>query len=157
MIRSIMAIAVLPMLAMSGIGYAQEKDTTIDDAKDVVTQPARDVGIEKEEVPPVLIAAAQAPYGRDGVRTCAQLTGAIRALTAELGPDYGDGSERKASVLKRGGSIAVNSFIPFRSLIREASGAASADREMAAAQRAGVARRGFLRGLYTQRGCRTGM
>jgi hypothetical protein len=38
-------------------------------------------------------------------------------------------------------------------VVREISGAAAADRELAAATQAGFARRGFLRGVHQTRGC----
>jgi len=48
----------------------------------------------------------------------------------------------------------VNSLIPLRGLVREVSGAAPADRRLEAAIDAGLARRGYLRGLAVSRGCR---
>ena len=48
----------------------------------------------------------------------------------------------------------VNSLIPFRGIVREVSGAAPAERRLAAAIDAGFARRGFLRGVLSARGCR---
>ena len=143
-------------LALTGTASAQ-RGSTVSDARQVVTQPGRDVGLERTKVPPVLAAAADDPYTRKGVATCAQLTRAIRALNRELGPDFGSDDGRKPSLLKRGGAAVVNTLLPFRGIVREVSGAASADRQLAAATQAGIARRGFLRGLYTQRGCRTGM
>jgi hypothetical protein len=48
----------------------------------------------------------------------------------------------------------VNSIIPFRGVVRELSGSAEADRRLQAATDAGIARRGFLRGVQRIRGCR---
>ena len=48
---------------------------------------------------------------------------------------------------------AVGSFIPFRSVLRELSGAADHKRDFEAAIYAGAVRRGFLKGLGQQRGC----
>ena len=45
-------------------------------------------------------------------------------------------------------------IVPVRGLVREVSGAASAQRELEAAIAAGFARRGFLRGVYQTRGCK---
>jgi len=47
-------------------------------AGDIVTQPVRDVGVAKRQIPPVLEAAAHDPYGLDGTKTCAQLTAGLR-------------------------------------------------------------------------------
>ena len=57
---------------------------------------------------------------------------------------------------KAGGTALVDSIIPFRGLVREVSGAASSERRVQIATYAGVARRGFLHGMYRARGCRTG-
>jgi hypothetical protein len=48
---------------------------------------------------------------------------------------------------------AVGSFIPFRSVLRELSGAADHQRAFQAAIYAGAVRRGFLKGLGQQQGC----
>ena len=52
------------------------------------------------------------------------------------------------------GRTVVNSLIPFRGLVREISGAAPAERRLNAAIQASFARRGFLRGVATGRGCK---
>ena len=52
------------------------------------------------------------------------------------------------------GSRQANSIIPFRSVIREISGAAAHDRRYNAAVYAGVVRRSFLKGIGQQRGCK---
>lgn len=142
---------------VGGAATAQERNSTVRDAQDVVTQPVRDVGIDKKDVPAALAEAADDPYSLDQSRTCAQLTNAIRALNEELGPDFGAEPGKKPSLLKAGSAAVVNTLIPFRGIVREVSGAASADRRLAAATQAGIARRGFLRGVYTARNCRTGM
>lgn len=144
-------------LAIAGTGLAVAQSSTMGDAKEVATQPARDVGIDKKNVPPVLAEAADDPYTLANVRTCGQITNAIRALNAELGPDFGAEPGKKPSLVKAGSAAVVNTLIPFRGIVREVSGAASADRRLAAATQAGIARRGFLRGTYTNRRCRTGM
>jgi len=147
-------------LALPAIAPAQDKpdgkqDTTIKDTREVVTQPVRDVGIDKQKVPGVLLDAQQAPYSLSGVGTCKALTGALDDLDRVLGPDFDSGAPgRKTSIAKAGGAAVVNSIIPFRGIVREVSGAAAADRRMQAATDAGVARRGFLRGLYLSRRCR---
>ena len=48
----------------------------------------------------------------------------------------------------------VGSFIPFRGLIREISGANSQERKIGTAIQAGIARRSFLKGVGQAKGCR---
>ena len=133
----------------------EKRKETIDDTKDVVSQPAKDVGIAKTKIPPSLVEASNAPYSLAGLRTCRQIADAVRVLDAALGPDYSAGGPNdKMSVGKAAGGAVVNSLIPFRGVVREVSGAAAADRRLAAATQAGFARRGFLRGVHLTRGCK---
>lgn len=136
-------------------GPAESKtDRTVEDTKDVLTQPARDVGVAKTKIPPSLQYAARATYSLDGLGSCKQIADEVRVLDAALGPDYTTGGPRDdTSTGKKVGGAVVNSLIPFRGLVREVSGAAAADRELAAATQAGFARRGFLRGVHVERGC----
>jgi hypothetical protein len=130
-------------------------------ATQIVTQPARDVGIQRTEIPPALERAAADPYTLDGVRTCTRVADAIIALSSVLGTDFDMPAEPQGSEAGRiaasGGRTIVNSVIPFRSLVRELSGAADQQRRLEAAVDAGIARRGFLRGLHRARGCRTSL
>jgi len=127
-------------------------------AGEIATQPARDVGAQKIDIPVLIQQAAAAPYALAGLRTCAQLNQAIFELNDVLGPDYAGPvtvHENKAGKLaEAGGKTIVNTIIPFRGLVREVSGAAPAERRLDAAIKAAIARRGFLRGVATARKCR---
>ncbi|MGN6819458.1 MAG: hypothetical protein ACTHJR_12380 [Sphingomonas sp.] len=132
----------------------EKRKATVEDTKDVISQPVKDVGIAKNKIPPSLVEAANAPYALDGLKTCQQLADAVRVLDAALGPDYSAGGPNdKVSLGKAAGGAVVNSLIPFRGVVREISGAAAADRRLAAATQTGFARRGFLRGVHQERGC----
>lgn len=132
----------------------EKRARTVDDAKDVISQPAKDVGVSKTKIPPSLLAASQDPYSLTGLDSCQRIADAARVLDAALGPDYTVGGPvDKTSTGKAVGGAVVNSLIPFRGVVREISGAAAADREFAAAAQAGFARRGFLRGVHQARGC----
>jgi hypothetical protein len=126
---------------------------------EIGSQPARDVGVMKREIPQILVKAKGDPYSLQGLKTCKQLTAEIADLNAVLGADYVAGAEAKENragkLAEAGGKTVINSIIPFRGLVREVSGAAPADRRMKAAQEAGYARRGFLRGVHANRGCRS--
>lgn len=126
-------------------------------AGEIVTQPVRDVGAEKIKVPPVLEKAVQDTYGLGGVNACDELAAAIAELNAVLGPDYTTPRSKKENragkFAEAGGQMVVNAIIPFRGLVREATGAAPAQRRLNAALDAGLARRGFLRGVHEARNC----
>jgi hypothetical protein len=129
-------------------------------AGEIVTQPARDIGVAKKEIPPALEKASEDPYDLKGLKSCKQLAHAVTELNEALGPDFVTGSEKKkdnraGKLAEAGGQTIVNSFIPFRGLVREITGAAPAQRRLNAAIDAGYARRGFLRGVHHMRNCKT--
>ena len=131
---------------------------TLNKAGEIATQPVRDVGINKRDIPEVLQRSADDPYAISTVRTCAQISSAMRELNEVLGPDYEPGrttrENRVGRLAEAGGKTVVNAFIPFRGLVREVTGAAPAERRYNAALDAGLVRRGFLRGLAVAKGCK---
>lgn len=135
----------------------KQEDETVKRAGEIATQPVRDVGLSKKKIPPILVSASAAPYARPTGR-CSSIMGEMVQLNAVLGPDFGQPVKKKGStggkIAAAGGETLVNTIIPFRGLVREVSGAASADRQLAAAVNAGVARRGYLRGVGQARGCK---
>ncbi|MGX7952339.1 hypothetical protein ACWPM1_07195 [Tsuneonella sp. HG249] len=124
------------------------------DAQDVAMTPVTDLNLKKDEIPSVLLAAGVDPYASTGIHKCADIAAALTPLDAALGPDMDvvqPDSERVSA-----GSVAksvVASFIPFRGVLRELSGAADHQREFQAAIYAGAIRRGFLKGLGQQMKC----
>ena len=123
-------------------------------AVDVVATPVSDLGLRNGKIPPVLEAAVASPYDMAGIRTCAQITTRVSELDAVLGPDR-DIPQDRAEKLSAGrvAQAAVGSFIPFRGIIREVSGANSHQRKVDDAVEAGTARRSFLKGYGQARGC----
>lgn len=128
-------------------------------ATEIGSQPVRDVGMSKREIPPILEKAYADPYSLKGLKTCKALASEVRALNGVLGPDYIVGNSyeenRAGKLAEAGGKTIINSIIPFRGLVREVTGAAPNDRRMNAAVDAGLARRGFLRGVHLKQGCKT--
>lgn len=124
-------------------------------AADVVTTPLSDLNLRKGEIPPLLIAAQARPYDLAGLKRCAQITGAVAELDALLGDDLDlPGEDGNQVTAGRVAKAAVASFIPFRGLIREVSGANAQERRLEQAITAGMARRSFLKGVGQARGCR---
>jgi hypothetical protein len=152
------ALALVLATAAGAAQPARQEGSTLDQAQDIATQPARDIGVERIRVPPLLAEARADPYSLTGLRTCRQLAEAIDALDEVLGPDFDSPSEaggtRAGRMAAAGGRAIVNSLIPFRGVVRELTGSAAADRRLNDAVDAGLARRGFLRGIRHQRGCR---
>ncbi len=129
-----------------------ERTTSV---KDAATTPLSDLNLKKDQIPPLLLGAQQRPYELTGLRTCPQIAAAVGELDAVLGADSDlPGEAREKVSAGRVAQAAVGSFIPFRGLIREISGANESERKMQSAIMAGLARRGFLKGYGQARGCR---
>lgn len=123
------------------------------------TAPLDDLNLRRQEVPEVLIAARRAPYAVEGLRRCATVIAQIDDLDEALGPDVdqpvaaaGTGDQAAGVALDMVRDTATD-FIPLRSWVRRLSGAAAHDREVQAAIRAGLVRRGFLKGIARERRC----
>ena len=109
--------------------------------------PATDLNLKKDEIPALLIAAQERPYALRGITTCQQIGAAVVELDAVLGEDIDlpQTNGRRTSPGRVAQSV-VGSFIPFRGIIREVSGANAHDRALQAAVLAGVARRVSISG-----------
>jgi hypothetical protein len=147
--------ATTPALAQSEPGPQRD---TMGTAGRIASQPFRDIGISKDKIPPILDEAVKSPYASPKSKRCTAIVSELNDLNAALGPDFSANEKAnrdKASQLAEiGGSMIVNSLIPLRGVVREVSGAAGADRRKAVAINAGLARRGYLRGLASTRGCK---
>lgn len=126
--------------------------------EDVVMSPLSDVNLHKKKVPAVLEAALVDPYDLTGIKTCAGYTTAIESLDASLGDDI-DIAREKSNDEKMGNSAGtivksvIGSFIPFRGILREISGANAQQRAWERALYAGSVRRAFLKGMGQSKGC----
>lgn len=136
----------------------QEDGTTLQKAGDIATQPARDVGVAKTKIPPVLSEAAKNPYAPPSGHKCAAILADMALLNEALGPDFSadekENENRAGKIAEAAGKMVVNSLIPFRGLVREITGSGPAERRLQAAIGAGLARRGYLRGLAASRRCK---
>lgn len=127
-------------------------------AEDIPMQPLRDLNIDSEDVPPLLLDIGNDPYATGGLVSCDHLEQAIADIDLMLGADIDDPQER--SDLQKGvnsaGRIAgsvVGGLIPFRGIVREISGAKGKERRLRVLVNAAMVRRGFLKGIGLARGC----
>lgn len=151
------ATVILATLAVSPVsGGEPEKPVTQKDvsAGDVVTTPVSDLNLKKGEIPPLLEAAILRPYSLRGLGNCRQIAVEVREFDKVLGEDLDlpQSSGQRPTPGRMAQSV-VGSFIPFRGVIREVSGASSRERGLQEAIMAGVARRSFLKGAGEARGC----
>lgn len=148
----LMGIALALVLAAPALAQVIQEDP---DASDVARTPLEDFNIDSDDLPPVLIEAAEDPYDTSELATCNGIRADIAALDQVLGPDFDLAVEEGNGGISRGrvAQSVVGSFIPFRGIVREVSGANERRRAFNLAVSAGMVRRGFLKGLGLQRGC----
>lgn len=155
--RALLTIGLCPWaLAVAMPAQAQERPVTDDrpDAEDVVTTPLADLNLSKDEIPELLQRAVARPYDLDGLGSCSALIDELAQIDLMLGDDFDLPSEASGGLSAGAvGQMAVGSLIPFRGLIRQLSGARRQQQRLETAIRAGMARRGFLKGIGAQRGC----
>lgn len=122
---------------------------------DAALTPLEDINIRKVEIPNIL-ENMESPYFAPIDATCSGLNLEIADYDRLLGPDFDavdeNGKPIETTALNAVSS-AVGGIIPFRGLVRAASGAASYDKKVERAYRKGVSRRGYLKGLAKAKGC----
>ena len=143
--------------ALPPASHAQQgapEDSTVKDTANSVTEP-----FDGKEVPAKLLAIQGDPYSLAGLGKCAAIIKEIGELNEVLGPDVNEqvdkdrARKREETAGRVAGSVA-GSIIPFRGLIGEVTGANAERRRYAFAVYAGTVRRGFLKGVGLQRGCK---
>lgn len=155
-VQAIMATGAAAVLAGAVLGapVAAQVNPDRPNAGDVALTPLDDLGVTSKDIPEVLLRAVLGPYSMEHMHTCNSMTAEIMRLDGVLGEDYDAYAEGKGGFdVGRAAQSLVGSIIPFRGVVREVTGAAGKDREMAAAITAGMVRRGFLKGIGMERGC----
>lgn len=153
-------------VASTGHETAQAIDaarvTTREGLPGAAAAPLEDLNIRRAEIPQILT-AIEYVYNAAPAPDCVDITREVARLDVALGRDYDvEADERGAG--RRGGEAAgdlvvdtirgvTTDFIPFRSIVREASGAAAFERRRSRAFAAGYARRAYLKGLALGQGC----
>lgn len=148
-----LALAALPAEAADPPKPASEGDKTIGGA---IAQPARDLNMLRDKIPPALTIAASAPYQPPA--DCQSADTEIATLTKALGqdidaPNTSNGDNPAEALLS--GAVRSTLSLPFRGVVRRLSGAEKRDQAFRAAVLAGMVRRGYLRGVRTQMNCET--
>ncbi|RYF97289.1 MAG: hypothetical protein EON94_15205 [Caulobacteraceae bacterium] len=130
---------------------------------DAAMAPLTDLNLRRTEVP-VLLDQIRSPYEPVPEVSCEAISRAVASLTAILGQDVDAPPRPDPSWEDQAGSGAagmtlnavsstMTDFIPFRSIVREATGASAHDRKLRAAYERGVTRRAYLKGVGAQLGC----
>ncbi|WP_188236123.1 hypothetical protein [Sphingopyxis sp. LK2115] len=150
-LTAICSAAAMPAHALQ---QGAPEDSTIEDAANKVTEP-----FDGKEVPPKLLEIQDAPYSLAGLGRCAAIIREVQELDAVLGPDVNEQvdksrAEKREETAGRVAGTVAGSIIPFRGLIGEITGANAERRRYALAVYAGTVRRGFLKGVGLERGCK---
>lgn len=155
--KIVLGLSVLALVGAASPALAQKgapEESTIKGTANSVTEP-----FDGKEVPEKLLAVQDAPYSLAGLGKCAAIIQEITELNAVLGPDINEIVDKSAAKKREetAGRVAGNvagSFIPFGGLIGEVTGANAERRRYATAIYAGTVRRGFLKGVGRERGCK---
>jgi len=142
---------------------AKDVNSVTDDQNfgEAVLSPLGDVNLRKQKIP-ALLSEMTSPYEPVRDKSCRGLHQQIVELNGVLGPDMdasryeskdakGKRKRRETSIDIVGG--AAGSLIPFRGVVRAATGATQYEKELRAEYRKGVARRAYLRGIYDTKRC----
>lgn len=126
-------------------------------ASEMAVSPLRDMNIWKDKIPPVLIEASQKPYELPRKATCRAIAGEVLGLDEALGPDVDMPPVPGGDSMTFGGvaQTLAQGLIPMRTWIRKLSGAEKNDAEVRRAIASGQIRRGFLKGVGLQKGCKS--
>jgi hypothetical protein len=145
----------------SGISTAVNK--TSEGLDDAAMAPLTDLNLRRTAIPAKLETIIS-PYEPLPTVTCASLAVEVIELTTILGADSDAPPAPEASLNQKAGegaadlalgsvASAATDFIPFRSIVREATGASAHERRLRAAYERGVTRRAYLKGVGAQMGC----
>ncbi|MCA8899949.1 MAG: hypothetical protein KDA53_01725 [Hyphomonas sp.] len=143
----------------AGSTYTQTRDGL----GDAALSPLEDLNLRRDEIPP-LLAAITTPYDLPEDLTCLDIERMLAQLDRVLGPDWDtpDPDERlRTEKLADGASEAAlgaiaseaRGFIPFRSLVRKATGAETHEKKYNQAYKKGAQRRAYLKGIGLAKGC----
>ena len=148
-------VAVATALMLGSPLAAQDRNVRdrTPDMREIAITPITDLNLAKDKIPVVLLEAVERPYVNEGLEKCEQLAIAIDELDQVLGADLDVVPDEGGMSVGRAAQSVIGSFIPFRGVIRQLSGAADHQRKFQAAIFAGAVRRGYLKGLGEQKGC----
>jgi hypothetical protein len=149
-----------PASSSEGVGRAMTR--TSEGLGDAALAPLTDLNLRRAPIPGRLeaIVSPYEPVAAD----CLAIAAEVGELTAILGPDIDVPDEDDDTLGERAGDTAadaalgsvesaVTGFIPYRSLLRQATGASAHERRLRAAYERGQQRRIFLKGVGQTLGC----
>ena len=130
---------------------------------DAALSPLEDLNLRRDQIPP-LLAEMKNPYELPANLSCEEIVSMLVPLNTVLGPDWdtSDPDERlntekladeAADAALGAVESGVTGWIPYRGLLREATGAAAHQRKYNQAYRIGAQRRTYLKGYGLAMNC----
>lgn len=143
----------------AGSAYTQTRDGFADAA----LSPLEDLNLRRDEIPPIL-KGVESPYDLPGDLTCKDIERLLKQLDLVLGSDWDTPvpderlrTEKLADSASEATLDAIASeargMIPFRGIIRKATGAESHQKKYNLAYKIGAQRRAYLKGMGLAKGC----
>lgn len=155
----------LRVMALLLLAACAAPDKMAKEVQHGVTAPLTDLNLVRADIPPVLAAAAKAPYAVPEVWSCPALAAEIEELDAALGADLDTPvTSVNPSLIERGVNLATDTaarqvrslstvVVPYRGWVRKLSGAERYSKEVSAAIASGTVRRAYLKGLGQAENC----
>jgi len=151
----------VPVKQVDASKTVEEREVNMTNA---VETPAEDLHLKHWVTPPILLKAEEDPYAVSDDINCTDIIDEIQRLNVELGPDIDSAAPPKGSLTDQGTKQAhdtavdltkqsIGHFIPFRGVVRWASGAEKEYKERQKAIAAGRQRRAFLKGIALSKKC----
>lgn len=137
-------------------------------AFEAVQSPLVDLNIKRDDIPEHLQKISGNPYALPAPLQCSKMRDELKELDAMLGPDMqvradGKGAVDNTDYVEEGASMLQGeaigfvagkaSFIPFRGIVRQITGAAKHSKDVATAYESGKLRRAYLKGLSSALKC----
>jgi hypothetical protein len=156
----LLSISVLVLLG--GCSAARQVGAGFGDA---VTSPLVDLNVRRDQIPTVLLQAQANPYDRRNLGQCTTIGAEVARLDEALGPDRDEPPAPDAPTLNERAQDALaeamldairdatTDFIPYRSWVRQLTGAQARSKTVQDAVEAGRLRRAFLKGLGMRANC----
>ena len=161
-LRVILALGAAVLAASGCASSGRAASKTAAGLPGAVSTPLNDLNITRTEIPQRL-ALIVSSYETLPKADCRSIAVEVVELTNILGPDTDAPPNSQDAGLKMGDDAAalilkqvtstMADFIPFRSAVREATGASAHERRLRAAYERGVARRAYLKGVGAAKGC----
>jgi hypothetical protein len=133
---------------------------------DAISSPLVDLNLKRTEIPPVLQRAIAKTYNVDGMDRCEVIAAEVGRLDEVLGPDFDEPPPPPefSNTTERGGKMASDAalgavsgaatdIIPFRGMVRWATGAEKHRKLWEKARSAGNVRRAYLKGIGMNKNC----